>query len=120
MRGFLGGMFRPDADPELAAWIRRDMAAAPPAVATSSMRRYLGLFTSSAAVELFRSLVVPVRCINADLWPTRIDANCAIVRDYDAKILKAVGHFLMLERPGVFNAELRRVIAGLPGDPRAP
>jgi pimeloyl-ACP methyl ester carboxylesterase len=68
---------------------------------------------------------VPVRSINAapgraNAPPTAIETNRKYA-DFDAILMEGVGHFLMLERPGEFNARLREVLDELSrrGDPEA-
>ncbi len=46
----------------------------------------------------------------AELWPTAVDANREHIESFDVTIIENVGHFLMLEKPVLFNRELRRVI----------
>jgi pimeloyl-ACP methyl ester carboxylesterase len=56
----------------------------------------------------------PVRCINAApeamfAIPTAVDVNKKYA-DFDAVIMKGVGHFPMLEQPEEFNRKLREVL----------
>lgn len=66
---------------------------------------------------LLQAVQVPVRAINAaPRVASDPDTNLAVNRkyaDFDATVLSEVGHFLMLERPGEFNAMLREWLTAL-------
>ena len=66
---------------------------------------------------MLRAVKVPVRAINAaPRSPADPATNLAVNRkyaDYDATVLAGPGHFLMLERPGEFNAILREWLSVL-------
>jgi pimeloyl-ACP methyl ester carboxylesterase len=69
----------------------------------STCPRRTGKFQLGSVYLIFREVKVPVICINADLWPTNIEANRRYMMSFDVKIMKGAGHFLMLERPEEFN-----------------
>lgn len=48
----------------------------------------------------------PIRCINGDLYPTRVEENRGLHPDFDAVVLPHTGHFPLLEKPGLFNRYL--------------
>lgn len=102
-------MFTPRADSSLAERISRDMASGPPAVAVSAMENLLR-YDQGAAMA---SVKVPVRLINADKWPTDLEA----IRRHNAAVglavMPGVGHFLMMEDPDEFNRLLARAISEL-------
>ncbi|HEU4681954.1 MAG TPA: alpha/beta hydrolase, partial [Gemmatimonadales bacterium] len=102
-------MFTARADSSLAERISRDMASGPPAVAVSAMENLLR-YDQGAAMA---SAKVPVRLINADKWPTDLEA----IRRHNAAVglavMPAVGHFLMMEDPEEFNRLLTRAISEL-------
>lgn len=100
--GFVRGMFRADADPALVGKVAGDMCSGPAEVGTALMEQ---LVTYDQAAP-FATLTVPVRSINADLWPTDVEANRRHHADFDAVIIPGAGHFLMMERPEAFNAAL--------------
>jgi pimeloyl-ACP methyl ester carboxylesterase len=105
---FVRSMFLPTSDPELVEDVIADLCDADPSVAVELMRRFPDYDQAEAA----RRLNVPVRSINAALWPTDVEGNREIA-DYDAVIVEDVGHFLMMERPDEFNAHLEEVVAGM-------
>ena len=85
-----------------------------PAILTALIRDYPNVdFT-----EALKALRIPVRAINAAVrTPGDPATNLAVNRkygDFDATILSGPGHFLMLERPGEFNAILREWLSVLP------
>ena len=84
----------------------------------------MGLFMSLAGYDYAasaRKLAVPLRAINGDLFPTDVEAVRRIKADFDAVIMKHVGHYPMLERPVEFNRHVGDVAEGLRrGTTRAP
>jgi len=113
VRKFVKQMMVKDVNQELLNWIIYDMSSAPPEVAISSLDEYLGAIADKKTINIFREVKVPVICINADLWPTNIEANRRYMMSFDVKIMKGVGHFLMLEDPEEFNKLLEEVVKEL-------
>jgi pimeloyl-ACP methyl ester carboxylesterase len=112
---FVRGMFPKKADANLVNWVAADMSCAIPQVGVSAIRNYLGLFLSGEAAALFEPLKIPVRAVNADLWPTDPEANRRHMASFEVTLMKGVGHFPMLERPEEFNGQLLKVIKELAG-----
>jgi pimeloyl-ACP methyl ester carboxylesterase len=112
-RQFAATMIRPDTDPDLAAWIPADMAAAPPHVAVSAMREYLTSWITGAGPALFTELPLPVVSVCADLWPVDAEANRRYMHSFEAIVLEGTDHFLMLSAPAAFNPALAEAIAKL-------
>lgn len=113
MDAFIPSMFPPDADPELVAWTRAAAMEADPAATAALMRDFETLDLPAA----LGGAGVPVRCINAAPRPpqgmvTAIETNRRYA-DFDAVLLDGVGHFLQLDAPERFAAELRRILAAL-------
>ncbi len=67
-------------------------------------------YDSSAAA---RKLAVPLRAINGDLYPTDLERIRKMKPDFDAIVMKHMGHYPMLERPDEFNARIREVVGNL-------
>lgn len=107
---FVEGMLSKDIKPELKEWIIDDMSSAPPNVGISALEEYTGTIADKKMISVFKEVKAPVICINADLWPTNIEANRRYMASFDVKIMKGVGHFPMLERPDEFNKLLGRGI----------
>jgi pimeloyl-ACP methyl ester carboxylesterase len=103
---FVRSMFPANADKALVDTIARDMSSAPQAVALSSMKEYFKV----SDPELIKGLMVPLKSVNADLWPTNVDGNKKLVPSYEMALMKGRGHFIMLEDPGQFNALLERMV----------
>jgi len=84
-----------------------------PALLTALIRDY----SNVDFPDLLRSVKVPIRAINAaPRVPGDPATNLAVNRkysDFDATVLSGVGHYLMLERPGEFNAVLREWLSVL-------
>jgi len=73
----------------------------PGEVGTGLLRSYIGWDQAAA----MRAASVPVRCVNADKWPTNTAANRHYC-DFDVTIIPGVGHFLMQEAPDQLNTAL--------------
>jgi pimeloyl-ACP methyl ester carboxylesterase len=71
---------------------------------------------------LLKEIHVPIVAVNADKFPTRLDHSRRYAPQYDALIVKGVGHYLMREDPAAFNAQLARAVARVTGtaQPLAP
>lgn len=114
-RPFVKTMLVKETDPELAQWVTEDMASAPPAVAISAFKEMTGMYVRGDIAKLFDRLAIPVRCVNADLSPTNIEANRRHMRSFEVKVMKGRGHFLMLESPAEFNRLLDATVQELAG-----
>jgi len=102
-------LFQPDADPKIIADAEERMSRTSPNAAYALFLS-LGGFDPAVAA---RKLTVPLRAINGDLYPTDVAAVKKIKPDFEAVIMKHMGHYPMLERPDEFNRLLAGVIAGL-------
>ncbi len=107
--GFVRGMFTADADPALVDLVASDMAAAPPEVGLAAMNALVNYDVRPA----LGALTVPVRCLNADLWPVDQEANRSHCTDYELFLVAGVGHFLFLEAPEAFNGKLAEILRSL-------
>jgi pimeloyl-ACP methyl ester carboxylesterase len=103
---FVRTMFPANADKLLVDTVARDMSSAPPEVALSSMKEYFKV----SDPELVEGLAVPLKSVNADLWPTNVEGNKKLVPSYEMALMKGHGHFIMLEAPDEFNMLLERMI----------
>ena len=109
LKTMVGMLFHKDADPTIVADAEKRMAGTPPAAAKAMFLGMAG-YDEGAAV---RRLEAPLRAINGDLYPTDIEANRKIKPDFDAVIMKHMGHYPMLERPEEFNRLVAQTIASL-------
>jgi pimeloyl-ACP methyl ester carboxylesterase len=103
VKNFVESMLGKDMKPELKEWIIDDMSAAPPNVAMSAFKEYVQKFENKGIANLFKEVKVPVRCVNADLWPTNPEVNRKYIASYNVVFMKNAGHFIQLERPAEFN-----------------
>jgi len=113
VQSFVEGMIVEGTDPKLKEWIISDMSAAPAEVGISAFQEFIGTFKDNGMARIFEEIKVPVRCINADLWPMDIEANRRHMASFDVEIMKGLGHFIMLEKPKEFNTILDRLIEEL-------
>ncbi len=106
--GFVRGMFGKQADGALVDQVAADMCGGPGDIGTALLRDYVAFDLASS----MQSAGVPVRCVNADLWPTNTAANRKYA-DFGVVILPGVGHFLMQEAPDELNAALIEIVTAL-------
>ena len=110
---FVRSMFGTQADQALVDRVAADMCSGPGTIGAALLRNYVDYDVASA----FKNAGVPVRCVNADKWPTNIEANRKYA-DFDAVILPGYGHFLMQEAPEeLTQALIKTVNAIAAGDP---
>jgi len=102
-------LFHPDADPALLADAERRMSAISPEVAYKMFLSLAGYDTGAPA----RRLAVPLRAINGDLYATNIASVRKVKPDFDAVIMKHMGHYPMLERPAEFDRLVMEVVKSL-------
>jgi len=102
-------LFHADADPALVAEAERRMAGTSPEAAHAMFLSLAGYDAGAAS----RRLSVPIRAINGDIYPTDVAGSRKVTADFDAVIMKHMGHYPMLERPGEFNNLIKEVVAGL-------
>ena len=99
-------MFVPGTDPALIERIVRQALAAPPEAAIA----WLEATWRHDDAAAFDTVTVPIRAINADKFPTDREANRRHAPQFDALILKGLGHYLMLEDPATALACFRRAL----------
>ena len=109
LKAMIGLLFHKDADPVLVADAEKRMMGTPPAAAKAMFLGMAGYDMGAAAARL----AAPLRTINGDLYPTDIEANRKIKPDFDAVVMKHMGHYPMLERPEEFNRLVAETVAGL-------
>jgi len=106
VKKFVEPMLGKDIKPELKKWIIDDISCEPSYVAISAFKEYVTKFENKGIANIFRDVKVPVRCVNADLWPTNPEVNRRYMSSFEVTIIKGAGHFVMLERPKEFNKKL--------------
>jgi pimeloyl-ACP methyl ester carboxylesterase len=106
---FTSSMFVESADPELVDWVTSNMCDHSPDISIPLLREFVDydLGQALAAVD------VPVRYINAPMYPTNAEVNRKYQPNFDGVIMEGVGHFLMMENPGEFNELLRQSVEAL-------
>jgi len=109
VKAMVNQLFQPDADPAVMADAERRMMRTPPAAAYAMFLSFAGYVPAASA----RKLTVPLRAINGDLYPTDVAGVRKVKADFEAVVMKRMGHYPMLERPDEFNAHVVEVVAGL-------
>ena len=102
-------LFHPDADPTLVSDAEQRMARTSSDTAWGMLR---GLEAYDVAASV-RRLKIPIRCINGDLFPVKMEENRLVYPDFDAIILTHTGHYPMLECPETFNRHLSQIVEDL-------
>jgi pimeloyl-ACP methyl ester carboxylesterase len=92
--GFVRSMCVDGTAPELIDRIAGDMCSGPAEVGAALLRAYAAFDLQAA----FSEANVPIRAINADLWPTNSEGNRQLA-DFDVVVMEGYGHFLMQEVP---------------------
>lgn len=88
----------------------KDATSRPPELAIAILKGILG----RDAVPVLREIKVPIHAINGDRNPTDLPVNRKYAPQFDATILKGVGHYPMLEDPARFNQALTDILKKLP------
>ncbi len=109
LKGMVKMLFHADADPALIAETETRMQKTSPDAAYAMFMSLAGYSPAASA----RKLAVPLRAINGDLYPTDIDSVRKIKPDFNAVIMKHMGHYPMLERPDEFNQHVAEVLEKL-------
>lgn len=105
---FVRSMFGEQADEALIELVATDMCSGPGAIGAALLRNYVE-YDLAAALQ---DTGVPIRCVNADKWPTNPEVNQKYA-DFQATILPGYGHFLMQEAPEELNGALIYTVAAL-------
>lgn len=116
MQNMFSSMGAEGIDPELETWIVEKASNANPDVAVA----LLVDFSNIDFPALFSGAGVPIRAINAPPAPpiipeTNVEGNRKYA-DFEAVIVNGSGHFIQLEKPEEFNAQLRRYLKELTAD----
>lgn len=109
MKAMVKMLFHADADPTLMADAERRMLRTSPDAAYAMFLSMAGYDPAAPA----RRLTVPLRAINGDLYPTDIQAVRKVKADFNAVVMKHMGHYPMLERPDEFNRHVAVVVEEL-------
>ena len=105
-KGFVKSMFPKTADSILVKRIADDMSSAAPQVAISAMRN---LFFYDP-IPVLNEIQLPIISINCDMYPVAVEENKKYLKSYNVKMMKGVGHFVMLEDKEEFNQLLQEAI----------
>ena len=92
IKQMLNSLFHPGTYPELRMWSENRLLNNSPEMAVALMES----FADFDMVELVKSISIPDRYINGDLYPTQVEKNRGIYADFDAVILPNTGHYPML------------------------
>jgi pimeloyl-ACP methyl ester carboxylesterase len=105
-KDFAKAMFPSNADSTLVKRVADKMSSAPPEIAINVMEN---MFKDNA-VSALKEFNAPIISINCDHYPVQVESNKKQVKFYEIKIMKGVGHFVMLENPNEFNRLLQESV----------
>ncbi|MBL6756492.1 MAG: alpha/beta fold hydrolase [Planctomycetes bacterium] len=109
MGEFTAALVRAETSPETRARIMADSVQCDPDMAVALMEHF-GTYDPKPATRIIDS---PVRCINADVNPTDVTGNRALLPSFDAVVLAETGHWPHLESPARFQAALESLLADI-------
>jgi pimeloyl-ACP methyl ester carboxylesterase len=104
-------VFTPKSDPKLVEWVVAHMSACPPEVGLGAATGDDGEFAfatniDNRLIQALQKVKAPLVFINSDSQPTEEKINKRYPPFSNAKIVRGVGHFVMMEAPAVFNGLL--------------
>jgi pimeloyl-ACP methyl ester carboxylesterase len=108
-REFVKEMFPESADSRLVETMASRMSAMPPEIGVSVLEAVFSYDKAAALSQVKR----PIRAINSDKYPTRLEVNRRYAPQFEAVFVPGTGHFPMLEKPAEFNRLLARAIEDL-------
>ena len=108
-------VFTPKSDSKLVEHIVADMSACPPSVGLGAATGTDGMLEfeynmDNRLTRILQELKAPIVFINSDSQPTEVEINRRYLPSFNAKVVPGVGHFVMLERPEIFNGLLEESI----------
>jgi len=105
---FMRDMFNKNADPKLVELVVRNVARSNPEIAINTMEYYF----DTPVIPLLADVNVPLWCLSTDLWQQyqHPEINSKYLKSYHLRIMRGVGHFLMVEAPDEFNKQLEDII----------
>lgn len=104
--GFVKSMFAAASDTTLVKKVVKDISSSSPDIAINTL---LNLLTYNAAPSL-KKINLPIISINNDRYAIQVKENSKYVKSFKVKIMKGIGHFIMLEDPAKFNQLLQESI----------
>ena len=108
-REFVTSMFPETADPALVERMASRMSAMPPDIGVAVLRAVFAYDKVATLAQVKQ----PIRAINSDMLPTRLDVSRRYAPQFQAVFVSGTGHFPMLEKPAEFNRLLEQAIEEL-------
>ncbi|WP_394837492.1 alpha/beta hydrolase [Pendulispora rubella] len=98
--------FPPGAPEPVVRRVLDEAAAAPPAISIPILRAFFDYDAASA----MRKVKAPIVAVNSEMHRTNVAGNRKFAPQFDVVLMKNVGHWPMLERPGEFDLLLQQAI----------
>jgi pimeloyl-ACP methyl ester carboxylesterase len=96
-------------DPTVAARVKADAMAADPD-RTAAILESIYAYREDLTMD---HLAMPIVAVDADRRPVAVDHNRAHAPQFDARVIKDTGHWLMLDKPTEFASTLRDVVESI-------
>ena len=109
-------LFADKGNPAFKAKVMADLMTLPPEISVAVLE---GAWAYDPRPAL-KQTKVPIVAVNADKFPTRLDHARTYAPQFDALIVKGMGHYLMREDPAAFNTQLALAVARVTGAAAAP
>ena len=108
-------IFTPNSDPKLVDWVAAHMSARPPEIGLGAATEADGELAfwgniDNCLIRAVQKVEAPLVFINSDSQHTAEEINKRYPPYSNARIVRGVGHFVMLEAPAVFNRFLESSI----------
>lgn len=100
-------LLKPSSPDAVRRRLREEMGRFEPGLAAALLKP----FYQCDVRPLASRLEVPVRAINADTFPTALEANRKYFKDYNVTLMHQVGHYPMMEKADEFNRILQAILS---------
>lgn len=106
----VSAQFHNDVKSELKEWVIADMAAEPPFVGFWLFSCFYQSYYVGEVAHVFDALNIPIVGLHSDMQPDNQKINKRYLHKYTVIPVTGGDHFMMLNRPGVFNNALSQAI----------
>jgi pimeloyl-ACP methyl ester carboxylesterase len=106
VKKLLRSLFPKNADPRIVEHVVADGLRNDPKIAIPALEESFAYPTA----DKLRLVKVPIRCINADLYPTDVEGNRKVAPQFEVRIIDGVGHWPMFEAPDKLDALLSAAV----------
>jgi pimeloyl-ACP methyl ester carboxylesterase len=113
MGSFMGPAIGKNMKPSIKQWIIDDMSCQNPKIGINILEEYYAKYQNLGVANIYKQIKAPVRCVNSDLAPTKVEIDRTYMSSFEVTIMKGCGHFPMMEKPEEFNKNLEKYVKEL-------